>query len=128
MNTSPPFQFQSTGIADAQNASITFRQDLAACVSFIQNGAAATDWLLVDASGRALVMDLALRRERGFDNNRLAQRLVPVALQGHWYNVSLCRKMDVQNEQARFTRAGLVEFGLLRRGFCRRLVAQVRCV
>lgn len=54
LNTSPPFQFLSTGIADAQDADLTFRQDLAAGVLFIQNGAAATDWLLVDASGRAL--------------------------------------------------------------------------
>ncbi|QQR84992.1 MAG: hypothetical protein IPJ76_10200 [Flavobacteriales bacterium] len=54
INTSPPFQFLSTGIADAQEAGITFRQDLAAGVLFIQNNAAATDWLLVDASGRAL--------------------------------------------------------------------------
>jgi len=54
VNTSPPFQFLSTGIADAQEAGITFRQDLAADVLFIQNNAAAIDWLLVDASGRAL--------------------------------------------------------------------------
>ncbi|MFZ1692973.1 MAG: hypothetical protein WAT74_07250 [Flavobacteriales bacterium] len=54
INTSPPFQFLSTDIADAQSAGITFRQDLAAGVLFIQNNAAATDWLLVDASGRAL--------------------------------------------------------------------------
>ncbi len=60
LHSSPPFQFLSTGIADAQDASITFRQDLAAGVLFIQNDAAATDWLLVDASGRALRNGLLL--------------------------------------------------------------------
>ncbi|MBK9147486.1 MAG: hypothetical protein IPM12_06660 [Flavobacteriales bacterium] len=54
VNTSPPFQFLSTGIADAREAGISFRQDLAAGALFIQSNAAATDWLLVDASGRAL--------------------------------------------------------------------------
>lgn len=58
VNISPPFQFLSTGIADAQEAGITFRQDLAADVLFIQNNAAAIDWLLVDASGRALRIGL----------------------------------------------------------------------
>lgn len=54
VNTSPPFPFLSTGIADAQDAGLAFRQDLAAGVLFVRNDAAATDWLLVDASGRAL--------------------------------------------------------------------------
>ncbi|HRD52226.1 MAG TPA: hypothetical protein PKY96_06220 [Flavobacteriales bacterium] len=54
VNTSPPFQFLSVGIADVEDVGITFRQDLAAGRLFIQNDAAATDWLLVDASGRAL--------------------------------------------------------------------------
>lgn len=54
VNTSPPFQFLSTGIAEEEEANITFRQDLATGVLFIQNNAASTDWLLVDASGRAL--------------------------------------------------------------------------
>lgn len=53
VNTSPPFQFLSTGITEVA-ADIAFRQDLVGGRLFIQNNAVATVWLLVDASGRAL--------------------------------------------------------------------------
>ncbi len=54
VHTSPPFQFLSTGIADATSPGLVIQQDLAAGVLNIRNDGAPMPWSLVDSSGREL--------------------------------------------------------------------------
>lgn len=54
VNTSPPFVFLSTGVADAAATAITIRQDLAAGMLVINNEQAPAVWSMMDASGREL--------------------------------------------------------------------------
>lgn len=52
VNTSPPFQFLSTGITDAGSPGILIRQDFTMGMVFIQSDGPLTTWDLMDASGR----------------------------------------------------------------------------
>lgn len=52
VNTSPPFQFLSTGIEGASSNSLAIRQDLTTGMLFVQNDGPMTAWALMDASGR----------------------------------------------------------------------------
>lgn len=54
VNTSPPFQFLSTGLGELHDGGITVRQDMAAGLLFVSNDGAAVPWQLLDASGREM--------------------------------------------------------------------------
>lgn len=54
VNTSPPFQFLSTGIADSAAPGIVIRHDRASGLLSVSNDGAPTPWSLMDAAGREL--------------------------------------------------------------------------
>lgn len=54
INTTPPFQFLSTGTADVVPSELVIQQDLAAGTLHIRNDGAPTPWSMMDASGREL--------------------------------------------------------------------------
>lgn len=54
VNTSPPFQFLSTGLSELHDGGIAVRQDMAARLLFVSNDGAAVPWQLLDASGREM--------------------------------------------------------------------------
>lgn len=54
VNTSPPFQFLSTGLSDMQDHGIAIRQEMAAGLLFVTNDGADMPWHVLDASGREM--------------------------------------------------------------------------